>query len=169
MKAIVFSDTHGSLESLDKAIFHYKPDAIFGLGDYDVEEMELENRNVVGVRGNSYFDPPYDDDLFIDRDGFRILFTHGHKHGVRYGLDSLYAYCLNNHVDICFFGHTHIATIEKKGKIYFINPGSLGIPESPSYPTLILMNLENKKAEIQIIDPTDFGSYREVTITKDGE
>lgn len=168
MRAIVFSDAHGSLQGLDQAILHYHhPEYVFGLGDYEVDPMELNIRNVTGVKGNSFMDPvDYPYDFVYETCGFRILFTHGHTHGVRGGLYSLIAYCLKNRIDICFFGHTHEAILEEHSGICFVNPGSLGIPDSPSYPTLVYLTINEGTADIAIVDTEDFISYREKEFKK---
>lgn len=167
MEAIVFSDSHGSMEPLDSALSHYKVEYVFGLGDYGVSPFDLEVRNVTGVRGNNYFDPDtFDYDMIYETEGFRILFTHGHKHLVGYGYLGLVDYCKKNNIDICFFGHTHQAEIEKYGDITLVNPGSIGYPMYPSYPTLVYLEMKDKKAKIEIVETVSFTIYKEIEIIK---
>ncbi len=167
MRILVFSDSHGDLSVLDEAISHYKPERIFGLGDYDVSEYELLDRNVIGVKGNSYYDP---DHYLVDRiceiKGFKFLFTHGHTHSVRGSLISLKMFALENKIDIGFFGHTHIASISDLGNLTLVNPGSIGRPYSPQYPTLVIMDLDDEKAIIDIVDPIMHESVANITVDK---
>ena len=58
----------------------------------------------------------------------KIMITHGHRYGVKYGLERLYFSALENEVDIVLFGHTHISLNEKYDNILFFNPGSLTHP-----------------------------------------
>ena len=54
--------------------------------------------------------------------------------------------------DICVFGHTHEALIEKRGRALYINPGSTSRPRGnckyPSVAKLVLENGEVASAEI---------------------
>lgn len=168
MRSLIFSDPHGYLDDLDKALNHYPMfEYVYGLGDYGVSIHELECRNVTGVRGNMYTDPKtYPEDLIVEKEGFRILFTHGHHHSVKGSLISLYTYAKENNIDVCFYGHTHEAKISSIGDIYFINPGSCGNPFIPDCPTAILMNLKNKEMNVEIIDLNTYETYEEINIRK---
>ncbi len=167
MRAIIFSDPHGDIEGLKRAINYYKkPEYRFGLGDYEVEYYILDALGVTGVRGNSYFDPNWDYNFIYEINGFRILFTHGHRFSVKSGLYTLSLYCEKNNVDICFYGHTHEARIDSDRGRYYINPGSLGMPFYPAYPTLAYMEIDGNHANIKIVDSVDFSVYDEVDIYK---
>ena len=166
MKALVFSDNHGSLEELDYVLSKFNFDRVFGLGDFEVSEYELQNRSITGVRGNSYFDPAYPYDLIADIEGFKILFTHGHTHQVKYGLLSLSLFAKEAEVDIAFYGHTHMASIKEDKGIYFINPGSISRPYKPTYPTCAILDFSLNKLDIKIIDVSTFEIYDEISIDK---
>jgi len=166
IKVLIFSDAHSRLDTLDYVIKQYNPDRIFGLGDYEVNEIELNNRNVIGVRGNSYFDPDFSVDHTFTLCGFNFLLTHGHTHSVRNSLLNLSYFAKERSIDIAFYGHTHIAKIDQMDKIYFINPGSITIPYSPDYSTVALMELKEKYAKIKIVDSITFKTYKEIEIKK---
>lgn len=167
MKILVFSDNHGSLKELDHVLKKKKFDRIFGLGDFGVSIYELDSRNVSGVKGNSPFDPDYMLDRICEIEGFNFLFTHGHTHNVKWGLLSLSLYAKSNNVDIVFYGHTHMASITEESGIYYINPGSISRPYYPDFPTCIILDLNNKLLNVQIIDAITFDVFKEITIKKD--
>ncbi len=168
MKALIFSDSHGNMENLDNVIGAYPTfEYIFGLGDYGVSTFDLEVRGITGVKGNNFMDPvSWEDDMIFEYGGFRFLFTHGHKHSVRSGVGGLHSYCLKNNINICFYGHTHEAKISSIDNIYFINPGSCGIPFIPSFSTVCLLEVKNKVADIEIIDTDFFTTYSKIRIEK---
>ena len=129
MRSLIFSDSHYNLEYLDKMIKEYHPNKIYGLGDYGVSEIELDLRRVVGVKGNDPFDSSsYGYDYLDEIDGFRILFTHGHKYSVKYDRFRLYMRAKEKNIDVCFYGHTHVGMIEKYDDKIFLNPGSITYP-----------------------------------------
>ena len=167
MRAIVFSDTHGDIKLVEDAIKHFKsPEYRFGLGDYEVDPFILEALGVTGVKGNSFFDPEWGYNFTYNVGNFRLLFTHGHKMGVRDGLYRLHLYSKENKIDIAFYGHTHIAAIEEHENIYYINPGSTTRPYSPAFPTLVYMEINQNIAEIKIVDAITYEVYKEIKIVK---
>ena len=168
MRILVFSDNHGSLKELDHVLNNFKFDRIFGLGDFEVNKYELEERGVFGVQGNSPFDPDYLIDRICEIDGVNFLFTHGHTHQVRYSLLSLSLFSKKNNIDIAFYGHTHMARIDEDNGIYFINPGSISRPYYPSYPTCAIIEMDNSKILIKIIDAITFDVFKEICILKNG-
>ena len=167
MRAIIFSDSHGDIEGVKDAITHYnKPEYRFGLGDYEVDDYILDALGVTGVRGNSYFDPNWDYSFIFETNGFRILFTHGHRFNVKSGLYTLSLYAEKNNVDIVFYGHTHEARIDSDRGRYYINPGSVGMPFYPPFKTLCYMEINDNHANIKIVDCVDFTVINEVDIYK---
>lgn len=166
MRVLIFSDNHGSLKELDHVLSHFKFDRVFGLGDFEVSEYELNERGVSGVRGNSYFDPNYLIDRVCEISGYNFLFTHGHTHSVRGSLLSLTLFAKENNIDITFYGHTHVARIDEEDNRYFINPGSISKPYYPSYSTCAIMDIIGKNIIIKIIDAITFKVFKEITITK---
>jgi len=167
MKVLVFSDSHGSVDLLDKAISDIKPDLIYGLGDFGFSIYDILDRNILGVIGNNPFDPELPINRVFDLEGFNIMLTHGHTHSVRSGLLSLSYFSKENNVDICFYGHTHIANIEYNDGCYYINPGSITLPYIPEYKTFIIMDIKEKLANIKIVDAITYNIYKEINIKKD--
>jgi putative phosphoesterase len=138
MKILVFSDSHGNIESLRKAISIHKSttDLVVFLGDgvFDLESIKNEFSDLAfyTVRGNCDFmcaDIPKDG--VLDLDGVRFLICHGHTYNVKSSLDTVLYYALEKEVDIVLFGHTHIPldTVQQLNErsIRLFNPGSIGL------------------------------------------
>jgi putative phosphoesterase len=99
MKILVFSDSHGNIESLRKAISIHKSttDLVIFLGDgvFDLESIKNEFSDLAFyiVRGNCDFmcaDIPKDG--VLDLDGVRFLICHGHTYNVKSSLDTVLYY-----------------------------------------------------------------------------
>lgn len=140
-RVVVFSDSHGDYDALERIMEHHKDDAqlFIHLGD---GEQELEylrfvypEKKILSVRGNCdrcSTAPDYD---LADFCGKWIFFTHGACLGVKQGLDGAVAEAQKHKADILLFGHSHIALLAKEGELYIMNPGSCSCPRSgaPSY------------------------------------
>lgn len=137
MKILVFSDSHSCPNRLLKAVeaHHGKCDLILFLGD-GLRDLEIISQRypdipIVKVKGNcDYFASGEAlEETVLDLDGIRVLITHGHKHGVKYGYGTIIKYAIQNEVNAVFFGHTHVPCekIEYEGeaKIQLFNPGSV--------------------------------------------
>ena len=133
MKILVLSDTHGNLSGMRKALDKYgtNADVIVHCGDGVRGEalwlMEnISHAAVICVRGNCDFTGSIKDIEFFDANNKRIMVTHGHNFGVKYGLENLSYKAEKEGADIVFFGHTHLCADEKFGSVRLINPGSCG-------------------------------------------
>ena len=56
----------------------------------------------------------------------KILLTHGHRFGVKSGLEGLLALAGERGLDLICFGHTHQPLIHREKGCLFLNPGSMG-------------------------------------------
>jgi len=163
-RIFVVSDTHGGLSNWEKfrREFLKEADLLIHAGDvlyhgprnplpegYDprglVEELNNLKVPLVFCRGN------------CDADVDQLL--------LRYPLSFPYAYCFVNgckivvthylegirvedfQVDLLICGHTHVPTIERRGKTMILNPGSLALPKGSS-PSFAIIDLEEGKAEV---------------------
>lgn len=130
MKAIIFSDSHGSFNPMMKAIeSEGKVDLIIHAGDVvgDAEDLQAmyPRQAVAYVKGNNdWWNNSAPDDRFFTFDGVNIFLTHGHNYGVKYSLAKLMARGSETGADICIFGHTHIPHNEAVGGVTLFNPGS---------------------------------------------
>lgn len=154
MEYLVVSDLHGARTAAESVVRLYdslRPDAILCLGDIlyhgprnNIPEdyapkdvIALLNplaQHIIAVRGNC--DAEVDQmvlkfALTADYNAFllgkRMLFmTHGHGYSPDHHPDLLPG-------SIFLSGHTHIPTAEKRQDVYYLNPGSMGIPKG-GYP-----------------------------------
>lgn len=139
MKCLVFSDSHGTVCYMRRALdMHPDCDVVFFLGDgladaYDM--MKEKGKFWILVRGNC----DYDTGIFnkeimkterITLSGYKIVATHGDLYGVKYGVDGVRLLAEREGCDLVLFGHTH-SPEEKyftsgEGAYYLFNPGSIG-------------------------------------------
>ena len=138
MKIAVFSDTHGSAGGMDGAVAEDRPDAVIHCGDgcRDIRgiEREFPDVPVYNVAGNCDCDPALPLTRIVELNGVRILITHGHSYGVRYGnLDRLAYAAEEAGARIALYGHTHRARADLVGSVAVLNPGSAGMGAQPSW------------------------------------
>ncbi len=143
MYFLIFSDSHGKRDSITAVLQKQiqKPDAVFFLGDglSDIDS-QVDGIPVISVRGNCDWFPGNHagvrESEILVFDEKRILLTHGHLHGVKYGFEQLISFAEKEQVDIVLFGHTHIPHIEtvrysvcqkeqEEKMMYLFNPGSI--------------------------------------------
>ena len=139
MKCLVFSDSHGSVNGIRRALnMHPDAEVIFYLGDglRDLESFIYDKSKMwIAVRGNCDFSALLGDGMVKKTDsitlmGHRIFLTHGDMYGVKYGLDGITKLAVDHNADVVLFGHTH-KMLEKyipteEGGFYLFNPGSIG-------------------------------------------
>ena len=142
MKALCFSDSHGTSAYMRKALeLHPDVEVVFFLGDglTDVEELIYnKSRAWFFVKGNCDFVAEVGGAFAKKLDtitllGKRIVFTHGDLYGVKYGIDGIVSLAREHDADIVLFGHTHIPyekyISDENGRgLYLFNPGSIGVP-----------------------------------------
>lgn len=134
MKILVLSDSHAALRFMRYCITRIKPDTVVHLGDYfddgKVMAEEFPHIRFHQVPGNCdrYRCAPWHPDIMCyDIAGVRFYMTHGHKHGVKSGVDRLLADARAAAAKIILYGHTHIAHCEKiDPDMWLLNPGSCG-------------------------------------------
>lgn len=158
MKFIVMSDIHGSsyyIKEMKKVLDKECPDKIILLGDLyyhgprnplskEYAPMEVANilnsmkNKILAVRGNcdaevdqmiSEFEMK--ENIIIDIDGKKFLFTHGHK----INMDHL----PEEKIDVLIYGHFHTGFITEKGNIIIANPGSISLPKQNTKNSYILI------------------------------
>ncbi len=137
MKILVFSDSHSCPNRLLKAVnaHHGKCDLIIflgdGLRDLDLVSEKYPQIPIIKVQGNCdiFASDTILTETVLDFDGIKILVTHGHKHGVKYGYGGIINYATEQEVDAVLFGHTHVPCDEieyvQDKKICLFNPGSV--------------------------------------------
>lgn len=139
MKILVFSDSHGSVWEMERAIASH-PDAEYVLhaGDGAREFLTLREKYpekaFAGVAGNRDFMLDSDEkplsQCTLDIGGVRFFLTHGHKFFVKSSTYAIIEYAQNNNIDIAVFGHTHLPLdvwlpdVGKRG-VRLFNPGTI--------------------------------------------
>ena len=90
MKILVFSDSHGNLDNMIRAVAQEAPDQIFHLGDGWRDAQRLHARfpqlPFCHVPGNCDLQPGTPAERLLEIQGKRILLCHGHTYGVKRSL-----------------------------------------------------------------------------------
>ena len=146
MEFLIFSDSHGNVDRMQRAIERQPspPLAIFYLGDgiRDADCLKLNGIPLYSVRGNCDLFFGGKEDCPMERitaiGDHRALLTHGAAYYVKAHLDRLIASAVRQDADIVLYGHTHAPRLdtlptgaEVCGRIltrplYVFNPGSIG-------------------------------------------
>lgn len=136
MKWLVFSDSHGDLDYMKRAVEAEQPDKVLHLGDVirDTERLQscfpnLEIEYVVGNCDGYTGDDcaPTEKEVFMGQK--RILMCHGHTYQVKLGIGALLSEGQGRGADIVLFGHTHEPVCFEEGKMWVMNPGTVrGFP-----------------------------------------
>ena len=140
MRIVVLSDTHGSFFRFQQVVeAQPSADAILFLGDgwRELEDIRMlyPNKKILSVRGNCDLGSMDPEEAVMMAQGKKILFTHGHNHGVKMGEGQLITFARAAHADIVLYGHTHVARTSYEEGIYVMNPGSASSPREgdPTY------------------------------------
>ena len=132
MKRIgVVSDSHGMRGMLEQALIKLEAggplDALIHCGDggSDAKYIAGNILQTVIVRGNcDGWGCDYEDDMLVSIGGVSILVTHGHRYGVKSGLDTLASSAAAKGAQVACFGHTHKPFCEYRDGVLLINPGT---------------------------------------------
>ena len=144
MKFIVFSDSHGDVDHMIRAVRLENPALCFFLGDGEYDLTRLQRRfpslPVNAVRGNCDLHSTLPRALTCAAGGVRIFATHGHLYGVKH--DPIYRElceaALAENADVVLFGHTHEPFLDRTMGMELLNPGSIGPTTRPSYGLILL-------------------------------
>lgn len=125
-KIFVFSDTHGNLDAINRiAPIIEESDVVIHLGDNHSDLYGLSAEvydKLYSVNGNC---DGGGDDVTFKVENLKVLITHGDKYGVKTSLSRLYFKAKELGVNVVFYGHTHLASVEEYDGITFINPGCM--------------------------------------------
>lgn len=144
MKFIVFSDSHGDVDHMIRAVRLENPALCFFLGDGEYDLTRLQRRfpslPVNAVRGNCDLRSTLPRALTCAAGGVRFFATHGHLFGVKH--DPIYRElceaALAENADVVLFGHTHEPFRDRTMGMELLNPGSIGPTTRPSYGLILL-------------------------------
>ena len=133
---IILSDSHGRAGGVGRVKHLFgENDYIIHLGDGSSDMRPIVTmypEKTYVMKGNCDFSYGLDEDV-IEAEGVKILCCHGHRYGVKHGLDRLVVRAKELDCDIALYGHTHIANIETVDGVLCVNPGALGDYAEPSY------------------------------------
>ena len=117
---------------------------IFHLGDCwaDAEALQEAYPHIPfhHVPGNCDFRPMESTEELLCIQGMRILLCHGHTYGVKQSLLRAGYRAQEADLDLFLFGHTHMPLVDKQGKTWFVNPGSIGDYFRPFYAVVTIEN-----------------------------
>lgn len=152
MNILVFSDTHGNVDNVNKLLKHNNYDYIFFLGDGLSDLGTLLNvDNVYAVKGNCDFISSHVLEQIISIEGYKFLAVHGHTYNVKSGLGGLVSYAKECSADIVLYGHTHKSLHTIIDNVVVINPGALSFTRGGKQ-TYAVINIVNKNFEVKILE-----------------
>jgi putative phosphoesterase len=178
-KLLVFSDTHGSVNSL-KAVFNWAKDhtppndticgaAFLGDGIADLQPAA----NAAGffcewklVKGNNDFDYSVPETAVMEFDGHCFFLCHGHRHSLYGGLYSLAATAHNAGADVVLYGHSHVPHVKTVEGILFVNPGSVGRPRSKIGATFAVIECKEGEPGEVIFYGIEQGKVKELKLNQ---
>ncbi|VBB06513.1 phosphodiesterase mj0936/vps29 [Lucifera butyrica] len=161
MKIGVISDTHGSKAAVKLAVAAAGPVAMWlHAGDYYWDSYYLAEITALPVHmvaGNC--DGSGDRaqvDAFIEAGNKKIWLTHGHRYGVKHGVQDLLYWGKQFEADVVIYGHTHMPQIAWQNGLLIFNPGSAAEPRGGSFPTCGLLELlPDGKIRPELLDLID--------------
>lgn len=141
MKIIALSDSHRRSDRVDKLFekTHLYADLYVFTGDglNDIENMFYiyPGKKILCVSGNCDIAATEPYVRQTECCGKTVVITHGHMQRAKSGLGGLKSLARDTGAEVVIFGHTHEKLCKYEDGIYYINPGSLGVPHdgAPSY------------------------------------
>ena len=129
---IAISDTHGCNQPLFSLMPRVEEnDYVVHLGDgfSDFRSSYAEYpKKAFAVVGNCDMMPSIPEEEILEIEGSRVLCCHGHRYGVKTGLERLAYRAQELSCNVVLYGHTHRADITEMGGVTLINPGTLKYP-----------------------------------------
>ena len=157
-KILVFSDSHGSVWEMIRAIEKETPGLVVFLGDGegDIDEVRSLHPEVTvfAVRGNCDLFSRLPLEIRTAYGGIEFFAAHGHLHGVKRDprLASLKTAARQTGAAVALYGHTHRARLETDGDLTVMNPGTAGGREA-TYGVLYKDAAGKLQAEIRRVFP----------------
>lgn len=145
MRVGVISDTHGFFDPRVQQHFGGVAEIIHAgdIGSADVIRRLESIAPVVAVTGNVDWGGPLDRVYrrtdHLERAGYRIHVTHigDHPH-------KLVALLPDPRPHIFIYGHSHMAVVEEREGVLFLNPGAAGKPRFGRAATLAILDLDER-------------------------
>lgn len=146
IKILVMSDNHGDKDILLKVLSENKNvDLKIHCGDHLLKRNFMDKNFDYYVQGNC--DLHTHDSVthqFFNINGINFYICHGNLFNKDYDKvsESLLNFCIENEIDIAFFGHIHIPTHMFKKNSHVICPGSLANPRSEHGKSYMVVDLK---------------------------
>ncbi|MBQ9766958.1 MAG: metallophosphoesterase family protein [Lachnospiraceae bacterium] len=132
MKAVLVSDSHGRFGGLQEIIEREAPfDMLLHAGDIQGGVSNLEDWAgvpVYVVKGNCDWSGDFPQERIVEFGSDRIFLTHGHRYGVKVGIETVAAAAERAGATIAVHGHTHIPNAEERYGVIVLCPGSVSEP-----------------------------------------
>lgn len=130
MKALIVSDNHKDEYRMQELIDIYENEIDLWLhcGDSEFGVNHPLWATFKTVRGNMDWESQFPEVRIEELGDTTFGVLHGHKHQVKFSLDSMADVAKENDASVIFYGHTHIAKVDKMDDVFFINPGSISQP-----------------------------------------
>jgi putative phosphoesterase len=177
-KLLVFSDTHGSISSLN-TVLNWAKDrlppndticcaAFLGDGIYDLGR----SAEVTGfycdwnlVCGNNDYLSTVPEAVVLDFCDYRFFMCHGHRHSLYGGFHSLIAAAKQSQANVVLYGHTHVPSYKNIDGLLFINPGSVGRPRSKAGASFAVIEcMPNEQLTVEFWGIGDKGKVKKLKI-----
>lgn len=129
MRVLVVSDNHRDATTMEELLYIYDDiDLWLHCGDSEFNRSHVLWDTYKTVKGNMDFENEFPNTRteMLEDTTFAVL--HGHQHNVKRTLDLMEEVAIQDEASVVFYGHTHVAKVEKQNNIFFINPGSIRQP-----------------------------------------
>ncbi|MCX8128959.1 MAG: metallophosphatase family protein [Clostridia bacterium] len=150
MRILLFSDSHGNINNMVKAIRKSKDiDMIIHLGDFVSDALKLKELysyiSFEYVHGNNDWSREIPGDKILELEEKKVLITHGHNYNVKNDYQKIIRKGKAAGTDAVFFGHTHINEEIFYEGMLVLNPGSIGAPGYFQKPTYAVVEISKGK------------------------
>lgn len=147
-RVLVVSDSHGRNGNLLLVMDRVKPDLILHLGDSEDDEdliMAEAQCPVIILCGNCDYSRYLPDEEVVTLGSHRVFLAHGHRHNVRFDLETLAEAALEQNCDVAIYGHTHMPEMEEEQGVTIYNPGSISLPRQAGHkPSFMVLDVDSE-------------------------
>lgn len=146
MRIIVIADTHKNSNAMHE-IFerNQSADIFIFLGDGEREFQDIcclyPHKKAYSVCGNCDYSSFSSGMGVIEVEKCKIIFLHGHSHGVKGGINEVLRLARENDAQIILFGHTHQRFYQYIDGIHMLNPGSASSPRDGKPPSFAFIDI----------------------------
>lgn len=133
---VIMSDSHGRMGAVGRVQHLFRENDYLihlgdGSGDMRPVMRDFPEKTYI-LKGNCDFTYG-EEECVIEAEGVSVLCCHGHRYGVKHGLERLAARARELGCEVALYGHTHVADISTVDGVLCVNPGSIGDYAEPSY------------------------------------